>query len=459
MFDVIVIGGGPGGYVAAIKLAQLGLQVACIEKGKTLGGTCLNVGCIPSKTLLAFSETYHSSKSLIEKGIFKGSISVDFDALMQKKESIIKGLTGGISGLFKKNKVEWIEGFASFKNANTIIVAGKEYSAKNFIIATGSQVMGLPGVTIDEEIIVSSTGALSLKKVPAKMIVIGAGVIGLEMASVYARLGSNVEVIEFSSVITPSMDAEISKSFKKVLEGQGIKFRMERKVLSVASKKGKAEVMVEDIKSGEKQVMDSDIALLAIGRKPYTEGLLLETIGVKLNERGFIIVDAHLKTSMPNIYAIGDVIPGPMLAHKAEEEGIAAAEIIAGRAGHVNYSVIPSVIYTHPEVASVGKTEEDLKKEGIEYNIGKFMFLANSRAKAVDDTEGFVKVLAEKSTDRILGVHILGKSAGDLIHEVVIAMEFLASSEDIARSCHAHPTLSEAIKEACLSAFSKPIHS
>ena len=458
MFDVVVIGGGPGGYVAAIKLAQLGMKVACVEGRKTLGGTCLNVGCIPSKTLLEFSEKYHASQHLIESGIFTGKVGLNFENLMKKKEEIVTSLTSGIAGLFKKNKVERIEGFAAFKDANTIIVNGQEVQAKNFIIATGSVPTVLPNIKIDEEVIVTSTGALSLKKIPKKMVVIGAGVIGLEMASVYARLGTSVEVIEFLPVITPSMDSEISKAFKKILESQDIKFRMETKVSEVVRVGEKVQVSLEDVKTSEKAGIVSDVVLVAIGRKPFTEGLGLEKIGIKMNERGFILTDKHLKTNVSNIYAIGDVVTGPMLAHKAEEEGIAVAETIAGKAGHVNYNLIPNIIYTHPEVASVGKTEEELKKEGREYSIGKFPFLANSRAKAVDDTDGFVKVLADKKTDEILGCHIIGRNAGDMIHEIVVAMEFFASSEDVARTCHAHPTLNEAVKEACLAAFSKPIH-
>lgn len=455
-FDVIVIGSGPGGYVAAIRAAQLGLKVACVEASKTLGGTCLNVGCIPSKTLLEFSEKYSSSKHLIEAGILTGSVGVNFPNLMKKKEGIIKILTDGIAFLFKKNKVERIEGFASFKNAGTITVNGQEYSAKNFIIATGSTPSNLPNVKVDEEVIVTSTGALALKTVPKRMLVIGAGVIGLEMASVYSRLGAEVEVVEFLDVITPSMDLEVSKSFKKILEGQGIKFKMQTKVLSLVRSGNVAHVEVEA--SGVSTKLEAEVVLVAVGRRPFTEGLGIEKAGVKLNERGFIVGEGHCRTSVPNIFAIGDVTTGPMLAHKASEEGVMIAEIIAGKAGHVNYNVIPNIIYTHPEVASIGKTEEELKKEGVEYNVGKFSLLGNSRAKAVDDTEGFVKVLADKKTDRILGCHIIGRNAGELIHEMVIAMEFFASSEDVARSCHAHPTLNEAVKEACLAAFSKPIH-
>jgi dihydrolipoamide dehydrogenase len=458
MFDVVVIGGGPGGYVSAIKCGQLGLKVLCVEARESLGGTCLNVGCIPSKTLLEFTEKYNSSKHLIEEGLFTGNVNVNFEALMQKKEAIVKSLTSGIAGLFKKYKVERKVGFAKFKNASTIVVNGEEIQAKNFIIATGSTPTILPNIKIDEEIILTSTGALSLKKIPKNMVVIGAGVIGLEMASVYSRLGSKVEVIEFLPIITPSMDLELSKSFKKILEGQGINFKMETKVASVKRMGDVAKIVLEDVKTAEKSEIEADAVLVAIGRRPFTEGLGLEEAGVKLNERGFVITDSHLRTNVANIYAIGDVTTGLMLAHKASEEGFAVAETIAGKKGHVNYSVIPSIIYTHPEVASVGKTEEELKSAGVEYNIGKFPFVANSRAKAVADTDGFVKVLACKKTDQILGCHIIGRNAGDVIHEVVIAMEFFASSEDIARSCHAHPTLNEAVKEACLMAFEKPVH-
>jgi dihydrolipoamide dehydrogenase len=458
-YDDIIIGGGPGGYVVAIKLAQLGRKVLCIEGRKTLGGTCLNVGCIPSKTLLEFSEKYHSAKHLIESGIFTGELDCNFNKLMQKKEDIIKKLTDGIAYLFKKNKIDSKLGFAKFKDSKTVIVDGEEFTAQNFVIATGSVPTNLPNIKVDEKIVVTSTGALSLKEVPKKMIVFGAGVIGLEMASIFNRLGSEVEVIEFLPNITPSMDLEISKSFKKILEDQGVKFKMETKLLNVATKGDKAMVDIESVKSGDKTNLEADVVLIAIGRKPFTEGLGLENAGVQLNERGFVITNEKLQTNVSNIYAIGDVTTGLMLAHKASEEGIAVAETIVGKFGFVNYDVIPSIIYTHPEVASVGKTEEELKHAGIEYKIGKFAFAANSRAKAVDDTDGFVKVLVSKKTDQILGCHIIGRSAGDVIHEVVVAMEFFASSEDIARTCHAHPTLNEAVKEACLAAFSKPIHS
>lgn len=460
MFDLVVIGGGPGGYVCAIKAAQLGLKVACVEGRKSLGGTCLNVGCIPSKALLEISEKFAHSQHMIADGLFDGSLKYDFAKIMQKKETIVKGLTQGIDGLFKKNKVTKIEGFASFKNNTTLLIDGKEeVSAKNFVIATGSEVANIPNVVIDEEVIVSSAGALSLKKVPKKMIVIGAGVIGLELGSVYARFGAEVEVIEFLDKITPTMDGEVSKNLKSILEKQGLKFRMSTKVTGVVRQKDSAIVSIESIIDGKKDEISADCILVAVGRKPFTTGLGLENIGVLKNERGFILTDSHLRTNVANIYAIGDCIQGPMLAHKAEDEGVAVAEILAGRAGHVNYGVIPSVIYTHPEVASVGKTEEELKTEGVEYKVGKFSMMANSRARAVDDAEGFVKLLVCKKTDRILGCHIISRGAGDLIHEIAVGMEFFASSEDIARTCHAHPTLNEAIKEAALAAYEKPIHS
>lgn len=464
MFDVVVIGGGPGGYVCAIKAAQLGLKVACVEVRKTLGGTCLNVGCIPSKTLLEFSEKYHSSKHLIESGILTGSVACNFSNLMKKKEDIISQLTGGISMLFKKNKVTHIQGFATFKNNNAIIVkkedgSSEEVVAKNFVIATGSEVTPLPNIIIDEETIVSSTGALSLKSVPKKLVVIGAGVIGLELGSVYSRLGSNVEVIEFLAKITPSMDEEISKSFKKILEKQGINFTMETKVVNVQKVQNGAIVEIENVKTGEKSKIEADVVLVAIGRRAFTKNLGLENVGIVPNQRGIIEVNGKFQTSSSNIYAIGDAIPGPMLAHKAEDEGVAVAEIIAGKYGHVNYDVIPSVVYTHPEVASVGKTEEELKNAGIEYKVGKFNMMANSRAKAIDDTEGFVKILACKKTDKILGCHIISRGAGDIIHEIAVGMEFFTSAEDIARTCHAHPTLNEAIKEAAMAVDKMQIHS
>ena len=464
MFDVIVIGAGPGGYVCAIRAAQLGLKVACVESRSTLGGTCLNVGCIPSKTLLEFSEKYHSSKHLIEEGIFSGTVSLDFPKLMEKKATIIGQLTGGIAGLFKKNKVTHINGLATFKDKNTIFIkepdgTTEEIQAKNFVIATGSEVTPLPNVEIDENVIVSSTGALELKSVPKKMVVIGAGVIGLELGSVYSRLGSQVEVIEFLPKITPTMDEEISKNFKKILEKQGLKFTMETKVTGVEKTSNGVFVQVESVADGSKSKIEADVVLVAIGRRAFTRGLGLENAGVLVNQRGVIETNAKLQTAVSNIYAIGDVTQGAMLAHKAEDEGVAAAEIIAGKHGHVNYDVIPSVVYTHPEVASVGKTEEELKAAGVEYKVGKFSMMANSRAKAVDDIEGFVKILSCKKTDKVLGCHIISRGAGDIIHEVVVAMEFSTSAEDIARTCHAHPTLNEAIKEAAMAVDKMQIHS
>jgi dihydrolipoamide dehydrogenase len=463
-FDLVVIGGGPGGYVAAIRAAQLGLKVACVEKRKTLGGTCLNVGCIPSKALLEISHKFHDAAHSFEKlGIGISKPKVDVKKVIANKDEIVAGLTQGIAGLFKKNKVTAIEGFASFLDKNTLEVlkndgAKEKISAKNFIIATGSEVANLPGVEIDEKIIVSSTGALELKEVPKKMIVIGAGVIGLEMASVWGRFGAEIEVVEFLDKITPAMDLEISRNFQRILEKQGFKFRLSTKVLSVKKDKNGAQVEVESVKDGKKEVLKADVVLVAIGRKPNTDKLGLENVGIKTNPRGFI-ENNHLRTSVENIFVIGDVTTGPMLAHKAEDEGVAAAEIIAGQAGHVNYEVIPNVIYTYPEVASVGKTEEELKAAGVEYKVGKFMMMANSRARATFDDQGFVKILACAKTDRVLGAHIIGREAGNTIHEVVVAMEFGGSAEDIARTCHAHPTYNEAVKEAAMAVDKKQIHS
>lgn len=464
MFDIVVIGSGPGGYVCAIRAAQLSLKVACVESRSTLGGTCLNIGCIPSKTLLEISEKYSHTKHLIKEGILAGDVKPNFDSIMAKKSDIIKSLTGGIAMLFKKNKVTHIQGFATFKDQNTIIVkksdgTTEEIQSKNFVIATGSEVTPLPSIAIDEKYIVSSTGALQLTKVPKKMVVIGAGVIGLELGSVYSRLGSDVEVIEFLPKITPTMDFEVSKSFQKILEKQGIKFVLETKVTGASKNKDGVTVEVESVKDGVKSKIDADVVLVAIGRRPFTANLGLEFVSVEKNERGFIKINKKFQTNIANIYAIGDVVPGPMLAHKAEDEGVAVAEILASKHGHVNYDVIPSIIYTHPEVASVGKTEEELKDLGIEYKVGKFAMMANSRAKAVDDTEGFVKILACKKTDKILGCHIISRGAGDIVHEIAVGMEFFASAEDIARTCHAHPTLNEAIKEACMAVDKMQIHS
>ena len=462
-FDVVVIGGGPGGYVAAIRAAQLGLKTACVEKRPALGGTCLNVGCIPSKALLEISHKYHDAHHQFEAlGIKGAKPKIDIPTVLNNKNEIIKGLTQGIAGLFKKNKVTSITGHGTFLDKNTLEVdnEGKKekVTAKNFIIATGSEVATLPGLEIDEKTVVSSTGALELKSVPKKLVVIGAGVIGLEMASVWSRFGAEVEVIEYLDKITPSMDNEVSKNFKRILEKQGFKFRLSTKVLAVKKDKSGAKIEIESVKDAKKETLSADIVLVSVGRRPNTDKLGLDKAGVKVNERGFI-ENNHLKTNVDNIYVIGDVTTGPMLAHKAEDEGVAAAEIIAGQAGHVNYDVIPNVIYTYPEVASVGKTEEELKADKIDYKIGKFSMMANSRARATFDDQGFVKVLACAKTDRVLGVHIIAREAGNTIHEAVVAMEFGGSSEDIARSCHAHPTYNEAVKEAAMGVEKRMIHS
>ena len=461
-FDLIIIGAGPGGYVAAIRAAQLGMKVACIEKEATLGGTCLNIGCIPSKALLNSSEKFIEFKNHAEEhGIKTGKVDLDLSKLMQRKNKIVKQLTAGIGFLFKKNKITHLSGTASFVDKQNIKVkSSKELtlSAKNFIIATGSSSMERPGITVDEKQIVTSTGALSLSAVPKTMLVIGGGYIGLEMGSVWSRLGTEVQVIEFLDHITPGMDKEISIELLKILKKQGIKFELNTKVEKIT--KSKDGVIIETSnKEGNKKKFEVDVVLISVGRKPFTKNLNLEKIGVEVDEKGTIKVNKNFETNSKNIYAIGDVIEGPMLAHKAEEEGIAVAELIAGQSGHVNYDVIPGVVYTSPEVASVGKTEEQLKEKGISYKIGKFPFMANSRAKAIDEPEGFVKILADSVTDKVLGAHIIGPHAGEMIAEMSVAMEFGASSEDIARTCHAHPTFSEAIKEAALSVDKRQIHS
>lgn len=457
MFDVTIIGGGPGGYVCAIKAAQMGLKVACIEKRGSLGGTCLNVGCIPSKALLHSSHLYElaSSSSMKENGISIGSVKFDLTKMIARKDKVVSDLSSGIEGLFKKNKIEYIKGEAIIKKAGEILVGKKKIATKNIVIATGSVPASLPGIDIDEKVIISSTGALSLKKVPKKMVVIGAGFIGLEMASIYNRLGANVAVVEFLDRAVPAMDLDVAKTLQKSLEKQGISFKFSTKVTGINKSKTGASVEVEDIKSSKTDIIKSDIVLISIGRQPYVQGL--EKI-VELDDRGFVRVNNKLETSTKGIYAIGDVIGGLMLAHKAEEEGVAVAETISGVKGHVNYNLIPGVIYTHPEAASVGKTENELKELGVKYNVGKFPFLANSRARAVGSTEGFVKVLADAKTDRILGVHIVGETAGELIGEAAAVMEFGGSSEDIARTCHSHPTFSESLKEAAMAAFSKALH-
>ena len=461
-YDLIIIGTGPGGYVAAIRAAQLGMKVACIEKEATLGGTCLNIGCIPSKALLNSSEKYIELKTHAEEhGIKTGKVDLDLSTLMQRKDKIVKQLTAGIGFLFKKNKITHLNGTASFVDKQTIkIKSSKELtlSAKNFIIATGSSSMERPGITVDEKQIVTSTGALSLPTIPKTMLVIGGGYIGLEMGSVWSRLGTKVTVVEKLDRIVPTMDGEIAAEFMKSLEKQGLEFKLSHKVVATKSGSKDVEVTMESEKD-KKQVKDKfNVVLMSIGRKPNTEELNLEKIGVKLNDQQAIEVDQQFKTSVDGIYAIGDVAPGPMLAHKAEEEGVACVEIINGQKTHMNYDTIPAIVYTNPEVASVGKTEEQLKESKTEYKVGKFPFMANGRALTTSESEGFVKILADKKTDSILGAHIIGHDAGQLVAEIVTAMEFGGSAEDIARICHAHPTTSEAVKEAALSFDDRAIH-
>jgi len=461
-FDFLVIGGGPGGYVGAIRAAQLGLKTACIESRGTLGGTCLNVGCIPSKALLHSSDLYKKAKTEFKNiGININEPSLDLAKMMSHKAKGVEGLTKGIEFLFKKNKITYIKGFGSFKDKNTISVIDqsnnqKDYKFKNAIIATGSVPTSLPNIEIDEKTVVSSTGALNLSSVPKKLVVVGGGYIGLEMGSVWLRLGAEVQVIEYLDYITPGMDREVSDAFLKILQKQGMQFNLSTKVISVKKNKNGATVTVE--KNGAKSDINCDIVLMSVGRKPNTAGLNLDKIGVKLDSKGRIETDHKYKTNLNNIYAIGDVIDGPMLAHKAEEEGIAIAELLSGKSGHVNYNVIPGVIYTSPEVASVGKTEEQLKEKKISYKIGKFPFAANARAKINDEGDGFVKILADEKTDRVLGVHMIGPDVGNMIAEIALAMEFGASAEDIARTCHAHPTYAEAIKEAALAVDKRAIH-
>jgi dihydrolipoamide dehydrogenase len=463
-FDLVVIGGGPGGYVCAIRAAQLGLKTACVESRGALGGTCLNVGCIPSKSLLNLSENYYKAKkNFNQQGIEIDGIKLNIEKMMSNKNKSIQVLTKGVEFLFKKNKVSYFRGKGVVSSKNDIIIFGSNNSrtnikTKNIVIATGSEVASLPGIEIDEKNVVSSTGALSFEKVPKKLAVIGGGYIGLEMGSVWSRLGADVTIIEYLDHITPGMDREVSNEFQKILTKQGIKFKMGSKVNSVGSKENSVTISYTDIKNSKEEKIEVDKVLVSVGRKPYTEGLNLHKIGVKLDNKGRVEVNDKLQTSIKNIYAIGDVIKGPMLAHKAEEEGIAVAEILAGQAGHVNYNVIPGVVYTSPEVATVGKTEEQLKDENKGYKIGKFPFLANSRAKVNNETDGFVKILADSKTDKVLGVHIIGPHCGDMIAEMALAMEFGASAEDIARTCHAHPTHTEAIKEAALAVDKRPIH-
>ncbi|TPW27965.1 dihydrolipoyl dehydrogenase [Pararhizobium mangrovi] len=465
-YDVIVIGSGPGGYVCAIKAAQLGLKTAVVEKRSTFGGTCLNIGCIPSKALLHASQMYdEAGKELVQMGIGEGKPKLDFKKMMAHKDATVKANVDGVAYLFKKNKVDTYTGFGQVLGGGKVSVTNdegetQELEAKNVVIATGSQVAGIPGldVEIDEKTIVSSTGALELEKVPETMIVVGAGVIGLEMGSVWARLGTKVTVVEFLDKVLGPMDGEVSEQFQRMLDKQGMDINLSSKVTAVERTEKGAKVTFEPEKGGDSQSIEADIVLVATGRKPYTEDQGMAKAGIVFDKANRIEVDYHFRTSIPNVYAIGDAVRGPMLAHKAEDEGMAVAEILAGQAGHVNYGVIPNVVYTHPEVASVGKTEEDLKKEGVEYVVGKFPFTANGRARAMLATDGFVKFLADKKTDRVLGVHIIGAEAGDMIHEACVLMEFGGSSEDLGRTCHAHPTLSEAVREAALATFAKPIH-
>ena len=459
-YDVIVIGSGPGGYVSAIRCAQLGLKTACVEGRGTLGGTCLNVGCIPSKALLHASHQLHEAQHNFAKmGLISDDPKVDWAKMQGYKTEVIDGNTKGIEFLFKKNKIDWLKGWGSIPAAGQVKVGDDIHQAKHIIIASGSEPSSLPGIEIDEKTVVTSTGALALDKIPSKMVVIGAGVIGLELGSVYARLGTEVEVIEYLDDITPGMDGEVQKTFLRILKKQGLKFTMGAAVQSVVVKKGKATVSYIKRKKDTTHEVDADVVLVATGRRPNVDGLGLDALGVTLTARGQIQTDAHYATSIPGVYAIGDAITGPMLAHKAEDEGMAVAEILAGQAGHVNYDVIPGVIYTHPEVATVGKTEEQLKEAGRAYKTGKFSFVGNGRAKANFAADGFVKILADAETDRILGAHIIGPMAGDLIHEVCVAMEFGAAAEDLARTCHAHPTYSEAVREAALDCGDGAIHS
>ncbi|WP_214476952.1 dihydrolipoyl dehydrogenase [Mesorhizobium sp. dw_380] len=465
-YDVVIIGSGPGGYVCAIKAAQLGLKVAVVEKNATFGGTCLNIGCIPSKALLhaseMFAEAGHSFDTL---GVEISAPTLNLKKMMAHKDATVASNVNGVAFLFKKNKVDSFRGTGKVVAAGKVSVTGEdgkveEIETRNIVIATGSDVTGIPGVKVDfdEKVIVSSTGALSLEKVPGHLVVVGGGVIGLELGSVWARLGAKVTVVEFLDTILGGMDGEVSKQFQRLLSKQGFEFKLGAKVTGVAKAKKGASVTFEPVKGGAAETIDADVVLISTGRRAYSDSLGLKEAGVEVDERGQVKTDGHLRTNISGIYAIGDVIAGPMLAHKAEDEGVAVAEAIAGQAGHVNYDVIPSVVYTSPEIASVGKTEEELKKAGIDYKVGKFPFTANGRARAMLHTDGFVKILADKQSDRVLGVHIVGFGAGEMIHEAAVLMEFGGSSEDLARTCHAHPTMSEAVKEAALATFFKPIH-
>jgi dihydrolipoamide dehydrogenase len=465
-YDLVVIGSGPGGYVCAVKAAQLGLKVAVVEKRSTYGGTCLNIGCIPSKALLHASEMFsHAAHGMDELGVEIAPPKLNLEKMMAHKDATVKSNVEGVSFLFKKNKIDGFQGTGKIVSTGKVSVTGEdgkaqELETKNIVIATGSDIAGIPGVNvdIDEKVIVSSTGGIALDKVPEHMIVVGGGVIGLELGSVWMRLGAKVTVIEYLDTILGGMDGDVSKQFQRMLAKQGMAFNLGAKVTAVEKTGTGAKVTFEAVKGGEAQTLDADVVLVSTGRKPFTAGLGLEEAGVVLDNRGRVEIDGHYKTNVDGIYAIGDVVKGPMLAHKAEDEGVALAEILAGQHGHVNYDVIPSVVYTQPEVASVGKTEEELKAAGVAYKVGKFPFTANGRARAMLATEGFVKILADKETDRVLGGHIVALGAGEMIHEIAVLMEFGGSSEDLGRTCHAHPTMSEAVKEAALGTFFKPIH-